>query len=50
MKLIKSVVRNTMGDSLLNDCLVPQKDVFVNVTNEAIMQRYQEMKNRRKMS
>ncbi|XP_057775196.1 uncharacterized protein LOC130994180 [Salvia miltiorrhiza] len=51
MKIIKSVLRNRMGDNLLNDCLVPyiEKDVFVNVTNEAIMQRFQNMKNRREM-
>ncbi|XP_042009255.1 uncharacterized protein LOC121757850 [Salvia splendens] len=49
MKLVKTSLRNRMGDQLLNDCLVPyiEKDVFVNVTNEAIMQRFQKMKSRR---
>ncbi|XP_057782753.1 uncharacterized protein LOC131000700 [Salvia miltiorrhiza] len=51
MKFIKSALRNRMGDKLLNDCLISyiEKDVFVNVTNEAIMQRFQNMKNRREM-
>ncbi|XP_042009034.1 zinc finger MYM-type protein 1-like [Salvia splendens] len=41
MKIIKTSLRNSMGDHLLNDCLVPyiEKDVFVKVTNETIMQR-----------
>ncbi|XP_041999736.1 uncharacterized protein LOC121749213 [Salvia splendens] len=49
MKLVKTSLRNHMGDQLLKDCLVPyiEKDVFVNVTNEAIMQRFQKMKSRR---
>ncbi|XP_047949207.1 zinc finger MYM-type protein 1-like [Salvia hispanica] len=51
MKIIKTSLRNSMGDQLLNDCLVPyiEKDVFVKVTNETIMQRFQKMKNRRQM-
>ncbi|XP_042051382.1 uncharacterized protein LOC121796640 [Salvia splendens] len=50
MKIIKTSLRNSMGDQLLNDCLVPyiEKDVFVKVTNETIMQRFQK-KNRRQM-
>ncbi|XP_042005955.1 uncharacterized protein LOC121754707 [Salvia splendens] len=41
MKIIKTSLRNSMGDQLLNDCLVPyiENDVFVKVTNETIMQR-----------
>ncbi|XP_042035194.1 zinc finger MYM-type protein 1-like [Salvia splendens] len=41
MKIIKTSLRNSMGDQLLNDCLVHyiEKDVFVKVTNETIMQR-----------
>ncbi|XP_047942832.1 zinc finger MYM-type protein 1-like [Salvia hispanica] len=51
MKIIKSTLRNSMGDQLLHDCLVPyiEKDVFVHVSNETIMQRFQKMKNRREM-
>ncbi|XP_057791103.1 uncharacterized protein LOC131008227 [Salvia miltiorrhiza] len=51
MKFIKSALRNRMGDKLLNDCMISyiENDVFVNVTNEAIMQRFQNMKNRREM-
>ncbi|XP_042035085.1 uncharacterized protein LOC121781402 [Salvia splendens] len=49
MKLVKTSLRNRMRDQPLNDCLVPyiEKDAFVNVTNEAIMQRFQKMKSRR---
>ncbi|XP_047961422.1 uncharacterized protein LOC125206177 [Salvia hispanica] len=51
MKIIKSTLRNSMGDQLLHHCLVPyiEKDVFVHVSNETIMQRFQKMKNRREM-
>ena len=33
LKIIKTSLRNSMGDQLLNDCLVPyiEKDVFVKV-------------------
>lgn len=38
-----------MGDQLLNDSLVTyvEKAVFDGIVNEAIMQRFQNMKNRR---
>ena len=51
MNIIKTSLRNRMEDRLLNDCLVTyiEKDVFQNVSNEAIMQRFQSMKNRREM-
>ncbi|XP_042065386.1 uncharacterized protein LOC121808890 [Salvia splendens] len=51
MKFIKSTLRNSMRHQLLHDCLVPyiKKDVFVHVSNETIMQRFQKMKNRREM-
>lgn len=49
MKYIKSNLRNRMGDQLMNDCLVPyiESDIFNTVDNEAIMQRFQNMKSRR---
>lgn len=51
MKIIKSSLRNRMGDQLLNDCLVTyiENDVFANVSNEDIMQQFQNMKNRREV-
>ena len=38
-----------MGDEWLNDSLVVyiEKDIFSCIDNEAIMQRFQNMKNRR---
>ncbi|XP_019184047.1 PREDICTED: zinc finger MYM-type protein 1-like [Ipomoea nil] len=49
MKLIKTSFRNRMGDDLLNDCLVPyvEKDIFNQVSNEAVLQRFQHMRERR---
>ncbi|KAK1378831.1 TTF-type domain-containing protein [Heracleum sosnowskyi] len=49
MNLIKSVLRNAMGDTWLNDCLVTyiERDVFETISNEEIMQRFQNMKKRR---
>lgn len=49
MNLIKGVLRNTMGDTWLNDCLVTyiERDVFETIKNEAIMERFQNMKSRR---
>ncbi|KAL6569764.1 hypothetical protein OROMI_014278 [Orobanche minor] len=49
MKIIKNDLRNHMGDEMLNNCLVPyiEKDVFVNITNEAIVERFQQMKDRK---
>ncbi|XP_019161885.1 PREDICTED: zinc finger MYM-type protein 1-like [Ipomoea nil] len=49
MKLIKTSLRNRMGDDLLNDCLVPyvEKDIFDQVSNEAVLQRFQNMRERR---
>ncbi|KAL5708924.1 hypothetical protein ACHQM5_019667 [Ranunculus cassubicifolius] len=49
MRIIKSRLRNRMGDDLLNDCLVSyiEKDLFDCVDVEAVMQRYQKMRNHR---
>ena len=49
MKIVKNRLRNRMGDQLLNDSLITyiEKTVFDGVVNEAIMQRFQNMKNRR---
>ena len=39
-----------MGDQWMNDCLVTyiEKDVFDSIDNELIMQRFQNMKSRRR--
>ena len=49
MNIIKTVLHNKMGDEFLTDCLVCyiEKDVFRSIDNEAIMQRFQNMKTRR---
>ncbi|KAH0648628.1 hypothetical protein KY285_033876 [Solanum tuberosum] len=49
MKHIKNEVRNSIGNQYLNDCLVCyiERDVFINVSNDAIIDRFQNMKTRR---
>ncbi|XP_056854126.1 uncharacterized protein LOC108834751 [Raphanus sativus] len=49
MKIVKTDRRNRIGDEFLNDCLICfiEKDVFEKVTNEAVMKRFQDMKDRR---
>jgi hypothetical protein len=49
MKIVKNRLRNRMGDSYLNDCLVTyiERDVFNNIDNESIIKRFQNMKTRR---
>ena len=51
MKYIKNVLRNRMRDQWMNDCLVTyiESNVFDSIDNEAIMQRYQTMKTRRRI-
>ena len=48
MKHIKNEVRNSIGDQYLNDCLVCyiERDVFKNVSNEVIDDRFHNMKTR----
>ncbi|XP_021754893.1 uncharacterized protein LOC110720191 [Chenopodium quinoa] len=48
MTQIKSKLRNSMGDQLLINCLVTslEKDLFLNVGIDAIVNRFQNMKNR----
>ncbi|XP_016496605.2 uncharacterized protein LOC107815518 [Nicotiana tabacum] len=49
MKQIKNEERNSMGDQYLNDCLICyiERDVFTNVSNDVIIDRFQNMKARR---
>ena len=50
MKYIKNELRNQMRDQWMNDCLIMyiEKDVVCNIDNETIMQRFQNMKTRRR--
>ncbi|KAL4614323.1 hypothetical protein ACB092_07G045800 [Castanea dentata] len=50
MKYIKNELCNRMGDQWMNDCLVVyiEKDVTCSIDNETIMQRFQNMKTRRR--
>ena len=49
MNIIKNRLRNQIGDQWMNDCLVTyiEKDIFKTIECEEIMQRFQNMKNRR---
>ncbi|KAG7555831.1 Ribonuclease H-like superfamily, partial [Arabidopsis suecica] len=49
MKIVKTHRRNRIGDQFLNDCLVcfVEKDVFETITNETVMKRFQDLKDRR---
>ena len=50
MKYIKNELRNRMRDQWMNNCLVVyiEKDVGCSIDNETIMQRFQNMKTRRR--
>ena len=50
MKYIKNELRNRIEDQWMNDYLVVyiEKDVAYNIDNETIMQRFQNMKTRRR--
>ncbi|XP_060212180.1 uncharacterized protein LOC132639774 [Lycium barbarum] len=49
MKFIKNDLRSQMSDDFFSGCLVPylEKDVFDNVSNDAIINTFQDMKPRR---
>ncbi|XP_042387908.1 uncharacterized protein LOC121980001 [Zingiber officinale] len=49
MKMIKTDLRNRMGDQWMNDSLVVyiEKDIFSTIENEQILQRFQKMKSHR---
>ncbi|ESQ30571.1 hypothetical protein EUTSA_v10012261mg [Eutrema salsugineum] len=49
MKIVKTDQCNRMGDQFLNDCLIcfVEKDVFQIITNESVIKRFQDMKDRR---
>ena len=49
MNIIKNRLRNRIRDQWMNDCLVTyiEKDIFKTIKCKEIMQRFQNMKNRR---
>ncbi|KAL4589665.1 hypothetical protein LXL04_002573 [Taraxacum kok-saghyz] len=49
MTFVKNKLPNSMGNQVLNDCLVTfiEKDVFLQVSDFDIINRYQDMGNRR---
>ncbi|XP_042041214.1 zinc finger MYM-type protein 1-like [Salvia splendens] len=49
MKIVKTRLRNKMGDSWMNDCLVTyiEKDIFCKIDRERILNSFQDMRPRR---
>ncbi|KAL3615242.1 hypothetical protein CASFOL_040903 [Castilleja foliolosa] len=49
MKILKTRLRNKMRDEWMNDCLVVyiEKEIFMTIDDEQILQRFQNMDNRR---
>ncbi|XP_031378142.1 zinc finger MYM-type protein 1 [Punica granatum] len=49
MKIVKNRLRNKMGDSWMNDCLITyiEKDIFCNIDNERILNSFQVMRPRK---
>ncbi|XP_010675119.3 uncharacterized protein LOC104891159 [Beta vulgaris subsp. vulgaris] len=49
MTQVKDKLRNSMGDQMLNDCLITyvEKEMFLKVSKDDIINRYQNMKTRR---
>jgi hypothetical protein len=49
MSLVKNKLRNSMGDKLLNYCLVTfiERDMFLKVSEDAIVETFMAMRNRR---
>ena len=52
MTFVKNKLRNRRGDQSLNDCLVTfiEKDIFLQVSDDAVVKRFGEMKTRRKIN
>ena len=50
IKYIKNELHNRMGDRWMNDCLIVyiEKGIACSIDNETIMQRFQNMKTRRR--
>ncbi|XP_057793165.1 uncharacterized protein LOC131009774 [Salvia miltiorrhiza] len=52
MTYVKNKLRNSMGDQVLNDCLVTfiEKYMFLQVSDDEVVKRFEEMKTRRKIN
>ncbi|KAG6401449.1 hypothetical protein SASPL_138306 [Salvia splendens] len=52
MTFVKNKLRNRIGDQPLNDCLVTfiEKEMFLQVSDDDIVHRFEEMKTRRKIN
>jgi hypothetical protein len=52
MVLVKTKLRNKMGDSLLDDCLVTfiERDIFFEVNEDDIIKTFMSLQKRRKNS
>ncbi|KAL8535339.1 hypothetical protein ACS0TY_011111 [Phlomoides rotata] len=51
MTYVKNKLRNSIGDQFLNDCLVTyiERDVFSKISNDDILNHFQNMKTRREL-
>ena len=49
MNIVKSKLRNRIGDQWMNDCLVTyiESDIFDTISNDVIMEQFQNMSKRR---
>ena len=49
MKIVKSDLRNRIGDTFLNACVIcaVEREALAKVTNEDVINRFQKMKTRR---
>jgi len=47
MKIVKTVLRNRIGDQFLSDCCFIEKKIFEDVANETVIKRFQAMSERR---
>ena len=52
MTFVKNKLRNRIGDQPLNDCLVTfkEKEMFLQVSDDDIAHRFEDMKTRRKIN
>ena len=50
MKYIKNKLRNQLGDKWMNDCLIVYIERYIacSINNETIVQRFQNMKTRKR--
>ncbi|KAL8507203.1 hypothetical protein ACS0TY_017928 [Phlomoides rotata] len=51
MTYVKNKLQNSIGDQILNDCLVTyiERDVFSKISNDDILNHFQNMKTRQEL-